>query len=304
MPTPARGLLTSVGCSPMSRRESRSAWFVSVFTAWPSKSKATGLGATPAEAFKIATGVELLDLMRLGHRIIKRSSDNHQVRFTRDELTADGASDAAVDYLFSNMTLPLDGYREALEKDREAGDIAHQRFTFTQYPFLTVDEGTIVMVRHQWAMERLAGATLYFEAWFNLRDKSRGLADRFKNAMNYAFEVFVGGILHRIADKSPSMRIVDESEMQAAWQEQKGKTPSVCDWMLLGEKHCVVIDATNHAVKEDAAQGLATFAEYAADIDKIFVEGKFEQLLSTIELAQKHGGWATMQSMPKRTSLR
>jgi hypothetical protein len=61
--------------------------------------------------------------------------------------------------------------------------------------------------------------------------------------------------------------------------------------MLVGERHCVVIDATNHAVKEDAAQGLATFAEYAADIDKIFVEGKFEQLLSTIELAQKHGGW-------------
>jgi hypothetical protein len=44
-------------------------------------------------------------------------------------------------------------------------------------------------------------------------------------------------------------------------------------------------------VKEEAAQGLATFAEYAADIDKIFVEGKFEQLRSTIELAQKHGGW-------------
>jgi hypothetical protein len=261
------------------------------FTAWPSRSKITGLGAGPAEAFKIATGVELLDVMRLGHRIIKRSSDNHQVRFTRDELIADGASEAAVDYLFSNMTLSLDGYREALEKDREAGDIAHQRFTLTQYPFLTVDEGTIVMIRQQWAMERLAGATLYFEGWFNLRGQSRGLADRFKNAMNDAFEVFVGGILHRIADMSPSMRIVDESEMQAAWQEQKGKTPSVCDWMLLGEKHCVVIDATNHAVKEDAAQGLATFTEYAADIDKIFVEGKFEQLLSTIELAQKHGRW-------------
>jgi hypothetical protein len=261
------------------------------FTAWPSRSKITGLGATPAQAFKIATGVELLDVMKLGHRIIKRSSDNHQVRFTRDELIADGVSEAAVDYMFSNMTLSLDGYREALEKDRKAGDIAHQRFTLTQYPFLTVDEGTIVMVRHQWAMERFAGATLYFEAWFNLRGRSRGLADRFKNAMNDAFEAFVGGILHRIADKSPSMRIIDESEMQAAWQEQKGKTPSVCDWMLLGEKHCVVIDATNHAVKEDAAQGLATFAEYAADIDKIFVEGKFEQLLSTIELAQKYGGW-------------
>ena len=69
--------------------------------------------------------------------------------------------------------------------------------------------------------------------------------------------------------------------------------PSVCDWMLFGQGHCVVVDATNHAVKADAAQGLATFDEYSADIEKIFTEGKFEQLLSTIDLAKKHGGWAS-----------
>jgi hypothetical protein len=34
-----------------------------------------------------------------------------------------------------------------------------------------------------------------------------------------------------------------------------------------------------------------TFDEYAADIDKIYIEGKFEQLLSTIDLAKKHAGW-------------
>jgi hypothetical protein len=61
--------------------------------------------------------------------------------------------------------------------------------------------------------------------------------------------------------------------------------------MLLGEGHCVVIDATNQAVKADAAQGLATFDEYAAEVEKIYVEGKFKQLLSTIDLAKKHGGW-------------
>ena len=31
------------------------------FAPWAEKSKTTGLGATPAEAFKIGTGVELLD---------------------------------------------------------------------------------------------------------------------------------------------------------------------------------------------------------------------------------------------------
>lgn len=262
------------------------------FAPWAEKSKTTGLGATPAEAFKIGTGVELLDLLRLGHRIVKRSSSDHQVRFTRDELVADGVSDAAINYLINHMALTLEGYREALAADREAGDIAHQRFTFTQYPFIAVDDSTIVMIRHQWAMERLCGATLYHEAWYSLGTQSRGLGDRFKNAMNEAFEIFVGGILHRTAEKGKGIqKIVNEAEMQAAWTEKKDKTPSVCDWMLLGEGHCVVIDATNHAVKADAAQGLATFDEYAADIDKIYVEGKFKQLLSTIDLAKKHGGW-------------
>ena len=262
------------------------------FAPWAEKSKTTGLGATPAEAFKTGTGVELLDLLRLGHRIVKRSSADQQVRFTRDELVADGVTDAAIDYLIGHMALTLDEYRKALAADREAGDIAHQRFTFTQYPFIAVDDSTIVMIRHQWAMERLCGATLYHEAWYSLSAQSRGLGDRFKNAMNEAFEVFVGGVLHRIASKGKGMqKIVDEAEMQAAWTEKKDKTPSVCDWMLLGEGHCVVIDATNHAVKADAAQGLATFEEFAADIDKIYVEGKFKQLLSTIDLVKKHGGW-------------
>jgi hypothetical protein len=263
------------------------------FTAWPSRSKTTGLGATPADAFKIATGVDLLDVMRLGSRIIKRSTDGHQVRFTRDELIADGAPEEAIDYLFANMALTIDDFKTKLKADRDAGAIGHQRYTLTQYPFLAVDDNTFVMLRHQWALDRLCGGQLYFEAWFHLGAQTRALADRFKGAMNDAFENFVGGILHRTVAKSPHLRlVVDEPDMQTAWKEQKGKPPSVCDWMLFGQGHCVVIDATNHAVKADAAQGLATWDEYSTDIHKIFTEGKFEQLLSTIHYAKKHGGWA------------
>jgi hypothetical protein len=262
------------------------------FTAWPSRSKITGLGATPADAFEIATGVDLLDVMRLGSRIVKRSTAAHQVRFTRDELLADDASEAAIEYLFANMALPLDDYKAKLGENRAAGAIGHQRYTLIQYPFLAIDENTFVMLRHQWALDRLCGEQLYHEAWFNLRKQSRGLADRFKNAMNDAFEQFVGGILHRTVEKTPHLRlIVDEPEMQTAWTEKKGQTPSVCDWVLFGEGHCVPIDATNHAVKEDAAQGLASWDEYDADIEKIFTEGKFEQLLSTIDYVRKHGSW-------------
>jgi hypothetical protein len=125
------------------------------FTAWASRSKTTGLGATPAEAFKIATGVDLLDVMRLGARIVKRSTAQRQVRFTRDELLADGAAEAAIDYLFANMALPLDDYKVRLQEDRNKGAIGHQRYTLTRFPFLAVDDDTFVMLRHQWALDRL-----------------------------------------------------------------------------------------------------------------------------------------------------
>ena len=89
------------------------------FAAWAPRSKITGLGATPAEAFKIATGVDLLDVMRLGYRIIQRSTDVHQVRFTRDELLADGATEGAIDVLFANMAKPLNDYKVELQGDRD-----------------------------------------------------------------------------------------------------------------------------------------------------------------------------------------
>jgi len=54
------------------------------------------------------------------------------------------------------------------------------------------------MIRHQWAMERLCGPTLYFGVWFKLNGQSSALGNRFKRAMNDAFDDFVGGILHRV----------------------------------------------------------------------------------------------------------
>jgi hypothetical protein len=262
------------------------------FTEWASRSATTGLGATPAEAFKISNDVELIDVLRLGRHIIKRSNKNQQVRFTRDELLAYGASEAAIDYLFANMALKLDDFKAKLREDRNAGEIGHQRYNLTRYPFLAVDDDAFVTIRHQWALDRLCGGQLYFEAWASLPGSAR---NRFKTGMDDAFEQFVGGILHRIFDKCPHLlAIADEPDMQTAWTQKKGEKPSVCDWMILGKDHCVVIDATNRAVEEDAAQGLASWEAYSADVEKIFMDtdhGKYSQLLSTIDLVQKHGGW-------------
>jgi hypothetical protein len=150
------------------------------FTAWASRSKTTGLGATAAEAFKIATGVDLLDVMRLGTRIVKRSNDAHQVRFTRDELLANGAAEAAIDLPVRQHGVAAERLQDQVAGGRDAGAIGHQRYTLTRFPFLAVDDNTFVMLRHQWALDRLCGGQRYFEAWANF--SSGALRGRFKTA--------------------------------------------------------------------------------------------------------------------------
>ena len=169
------------------------------FAPWAEKSKTTGLGATPAEAFQIGTGVELLDLLRLGHRIIKRSTDDHQVRFTRDELIADGVSDAAIDYLVQPHGADARGYqggaRSGPGSRRHRAPAVHLHAIPVHRRRREHDRHDPPPVGDGASMRR----DVVPRSVVQPRNQSSGLGDRFKNAMNDAFEVFVGGILHRTA---------------------------------------------------------------------------------------------------------
>lgn len=76
--------------------------------------------------------------------------------------------------------------------------------------------------------------------------------------------------------------------MQEAWTTG-GEKPSVCDWVLVCGTTCVLVDATNHWLDEKAAQGFAVPEDYQADIEETFVNKKFKQLKSTMELLKKRG---------------
>ncbi|MDW5610660.1 hypothetical protein [Mycolicibacterium sp. D5.8-2] len=262
------------------------------FRPWPTRSNSNGLGNSPEECFKIATGVELVDVLRLGDVIAKRGATQQQVRFTREGLAAAGVTAAAIDLLFASMALTLPDLREQLALEREAGPVGHQRYKLTQYPFLALDGSEFISLRHTWAMDKLCGSHLFFITSVGLIDtQSRSAAGRFKSSMDDIFEDVVGEVLNRIARNARVGGIINEAEMQAAWTKKKGETPSVCDWALHGERLWAVIDATNHAVNASVAQGLSTWEDYSADIERTFTENKFEQLLSTITQLRQHGGW-------------
>jgi hypothetical protein len=224
------------------------------FTGWPDRVTEPKLGATPAEAFKTATGIDLVELLRLGEIITGRSAGT--VVNTRADLIAAGASEAAVTYLADHMALGQEGFREALAADRARGTISQQRYTLTQFPFLALPDGGLLLVRHQWGAERLFGSLLYWEAYAAISAQSRSLAARFSEAMDHMFEHQVGQILSRITKRgSTGVRVVNEKQLQAQWAQRRGEQPSVCDWVIAGAKVCVAIDATKPPTQLHARPG-------------------------------------------------
>ena len=120
------------------------------FSAWSPRSKTTGLGATPAEAFEIATGVDLLDVMRLGARIVERSTNTrsspvHSRSTTRRRRPPRVPSTL----LFANMASPLDDLQGRATGRSGQGAIGRSALYPHAIPIpCPIDDNTIVMLRH------------------------------------------------------------------------------------------------------------------------------------------------------------
>jgi hypothetical protein len=103
------------------------------------------------------------------------------------------------------------------------------------------------------------------------------------------FEDTVGYLFRRVTRRArPAITLITEEQMQQAWTTG-GNTPSVCDWVLVAGKYYLLVDATNHWLDEKAAQGFGDEGDYWADTEETFVNRKFLQLKSTIELLAEKG---------------
>ncbi|MFD8102872.1 hypothetical protein ACFV24_25370 [Nocardia fluminea] len=271
--------------------------FETWFSNWPDRVSDLTLGKTPAEAFMAATGIQLIDILRLGD-IVRQKSFAGDIAFDTDQLVAAGASEQAVKFVTARMAMKPSAYRDNLALDRGRGDVQHQRYTMTQFPFLEIGDNKLLLLRHQWGIDRFIGNQLYWETYASFgTSHTKKVAGYFSQAMDYMFEDLVGRTLDRILSRSSNAEeLVTESQMQSAW-EKSGEKPSVCDWAILEEGRCVVIDATNHPLNFKLAQGLGDAASYSSDIDKIFTNKKFDQLVSTMDhlsnpgwQGRSHGG--------------
>lgn len=257
------------------------------FRSWPGSVTDPRLGTSPAECFSAANGIDLIDVLALGLVVADRSRAG-QLEFSRAGLVGAGVSDAAVAFLYEHMALSVPEFQRRLARDRRKGDIADQRYTLTQCPFLRIDDDTVVLLRYQWGIDRFFGSHLYWQTFFSFgKPEPRSVAEAFSLAMNDMFEEATADVLGGIVAASLSMvRLVREPEMQAAWTTDPSRKPSVCDFVIPAGEVCFALDATNHHLNEKLAQGLASADEYDADANKSLVK-KCNQIAATIRQLSK-----------------
>jgi len=135
----------------------------------------------------------------------------------------------------------------------------------TRFPFLQLDNDTLLLLRYQWGIDRFYGNLLYWSTFADLpgfkmpAPKSGSAAEAFSDGMNHVFERSIGDVLEILVARSPHAdKLIAESELQEAWTTNRQATASACDWVIRAGKACIVIDATNHALDTFLSQGLGT----------------------------------------------
>lgn len=257
------------------------------FKEWPDAAPHDLIGDTPGDAFRSATSVELREFIRLGLKLWERTKTGN-VTFDLSSLV--GVVDVqALELMESATSLTVAEYRKRLVRERKNGYLAHRRYTFTERPLLRLGGDEYIALRPVWVLDRFCGSQLYWQAFFEFETEKDVRGEQFSQAMNYVFEGSVGYLFRRVTRRArPAITLITESQMQEAWT-RGGHIPSVCDWVMVCGKFCLLVDATNHWLDEKAAQGFADAEEYRSDTEDTFVNKKFLQLKSTIELLDENG---------------
>ena len=257
------------------------------FKPWPGAAPHDLIGETPEQAFLNATKAPLREVIRMGLLLWDHTKAGEVVLSAS---TLEGTVDpTALGLLRSSALLSIKDYRKRLAKERSKGYLAHRRYTFTECPLIEIADGEYIVLRPAWVLDRFCGSQLYWQAFFEFGTEKTQPGEQFSLAMNFVFEASVGYLFRRVMRRArPEITLITEAEMQQAWAKG-GHTPSVCDWVLLWDNTCLLVDATNHWLDEKAAQGFADPGDYQADLEDTFVNKKFKQLQSTKDMLVTNG---------------
>jgi hypothetical protein len=178
----------------------------------------------------------------------------------------------------------------SLAGERKKGNLAHRRYTFSQFPLLEFGPRRVHPPVPGMGFDRFCGPQLYREtfAGFGFEKDERG--EQFSQAMNYVFEANVGSVFQRVVNRAKpnAITLITEEQMQQAWKLGKVHHRCVTGRSFRAGIVCLSMRQITGSTKK-RAQGFADAEEYQVDVEDTFVNKKFNQLKSTIELLGKHG---------------
>ena len=242
------------------------------------------LAEGPAAQWAEITGVELEDFLSLGWLFYNLWRHEGFSRIGADFFTAAAVRPAAVDFLLAHCSLTVDEFRILLSQDRKDDASLWTRYKLQQFPFVRLDDDTLLPIRFQFVIQRIFGDHLYLESEALLREHNSKKADHYAEAMRNIFEERVGEVLDRICsyDRSGETILVAEEQMKLAWRTSKSRIPKICDFALFRGHGCILVDANMRNLPQPFAEGAGTFESLQNEIDQRFATTKFRQLLSTV----------------------
>ncbi|MDO3635756.1 hypothetical protein [Mycolicibacterium arseniciresistens] len=253
------------------------------------------LGASPADLFAEVTGVQLDDFVALAWFFWNAARNDGQVGFDAGLIDATGLSPNTIETFRRQCTLSLSELRDRLADERMSNAATPwARYTLQEFPFLRLNDGSVLMLRLQYVIQRLFGDLLYLKVHDALKVSDPKRADKFKNAMNAIHESRVGSVLQRIAAHEARFGgavVITEEEMKAAWSNRRGEHPKICDYAFVQGDHAILIDANNRSLPKKFADRSAAGSDLHDEIQNMFAATKFGQLTSTARQFRSHG-WA------------
>jgi hypothetical protein len=254
-------------------------------------------GAGPADVFAEVVGVDVDDFLTLAWFFWNAARNEGQVGFHSGLLAATGLGPKVIDTFLRQCSLSLSELRERLADERMNGTATPwMRYTLLEFPFLRLDDGSILILRLQYAVQRIFGDLLYLKVHDALKVSEPQRASRFKSAVNTIFEHRVGSVLNRIAQHETRFGgavVITESQMKVAWSDSRGEHPKICDYAYVQGGEAILIDANNRNLPKEFAERSAAGSDLHAEIRSMLAANKFRQLTSTAQQFRTHGWTAT-----------
>lgn len=262
------------------------------FSNWPATTDpgiTSDIGSGPADMFLEATGISIEDFFSLGFLLYRKFEQSKDSRLPSTLFVDHSIPDEVKEFFIGHCTLSVTELKKILEREASGGEAINpwSRYTLQQRPFLLCDDGSIIILRLQYALQRFFGDHPYLESqWLLGRATEKKVqAEHYAGAMRHLFECRVGDVLARISKLDSPRRdgiVVSDPDFRSAWGASKsGKDDEICDWGYFHGDEMLLFDANMRSLLQGLAENTAEIGVLDKDIREKYKK-KFSQLVSTI----------------------